>query len=119
MRIYIGTFLLLACVQLFLKWKMVKPLDVGYGGEMYETNGYKPYIWTTITFTILCLAALWFIPPVNPLVSILLMLYLGVRGVFEYKYLRDTNKHMVSFWMTAIMLVVTVLFFIIWKVYYQ
>lgn len=119
MKFYIFTFLLLFAIQWLLDLKIRIKLDYGYGGYMHETNGYKAYILTLGFMGAALVISLWFVAPINPLIGILLMAIMGARAAFEWKYIRDTNRHIVSLWLVSVSLVVTVLYFFLWKVYYQ
>jgi high-affinity Fe2+/Pb2+ permease len=119
MKFYIFTFLLLFAIQWLLDLKIRIKRDYGYGGHMYETNGYKAYILTLGFMSAVLIISFWFVEPINPLIGIFLMAIMGARAAFEWKYIRDTNRHKVSLILVGISLVVTVLFFFLWKVYYK
>ncbi|WP_106769051.1 DUF4181 domain-containing protein [Paenibacillus faecalis] len=119
MKYYLFTFIVLGVFQIILDMKIRKKLDYGYGGYMSETNGFRSYVLTLCMFVAVLIISLFSLSQFHPLIGILLMVLFGIRAAFEWKYIRDTNRHVVSLWLVAISFVVTVLYFILWKVYFQ
>jgi hypothetical protein len=103
--------LILVVVQWILGKTIRKKVD--YDGSMIDTDGFALYFWSLLILSIGIIVCLFFIYGTQPLFGLLLMLVFSVRAVFEWIYLRNTKKYIVSLLMVAASLIVTVIFFII------
>lgn len=116
MKFYILTFVVLLCIQ----WALGKKIKVEqtYAGSMSETDGFKLYVTTLGLMAVVLIIILFLVPPIHPVPGLLLMLFFAVRALIERKYIRATKSHIVSSWMLAVSLVVTILYTYLWQVYY-
>lgn len=116
MKFYILTFFVIGCIQWVLDKKIRK--ERTYGGTMSDTDGFKLYVLTLCIIAAVFITTLFFLPPIHPIAGVLLMVTFGARALIERKYIRSTNRHVVSILLVGVSLVVTILYTFLWQIYY-
>lgn len=89
--------------------------------HLSQTDGYRVYSWG-LGIGVVILIALWLtvdFMSTNPLVFLTLSLVIGFRGYMERKYIPHTRKHVVSWSISGASAAVTLIFFILWLIYFR
>ena len=105
--------ILLGLIQKVLDNKIRKELV--YGDSISDTDGKKYYIWTIVILIIpSAFCIFYFSNTIHPAVGLLFTLLFLVRSLFEWKYIKETKRHVVSSIMTLLSLMLTIIFYGIW-----
>lgn len=102
--------IILGLVQFALDKKYRKEGE--YESKMSETDGFAAYAWTIVIVTVVGFVLFIFTTEMH-IVILYLMVLAGIRGIFEYKYIKSTNRHIVSIWMVVILAILWVPFLLI------
>ncbi|WP_245640048.1 DUF4181 domain-containing protein [Paenibacillus dakarensis] len=100
-------FFIIAVIQFALD-KMITKTDE----KISDTDGYIPYRWFIVIGVIVVISFFIFVNEPYKYVwsGVLLILLFGVRSIFEWKYIRNSQKHVISLWLMAISVVGTIVY---------
>ncbi|MGG1876283.1 DUF4181 domain-containing protein [Paenibacillus cisolokensis] len=81
--------------------------------KISDTDGIVPYRWFFVIAAIVIILSAIYVkePPYHYVwVGVLLALVFGVRALFEWRYIRSSQKHMISLSMMALSVIGTILY---------
>lgn len=89
--------------------------------HLSQTDGYRLYVWG-IGVGAAILIVLWLLndfTTVSPLIFVVMTLTCAFRAYLEKKYIPHTRKHRVSWITAAAAAVISVIFAVVWFVYFK
>ncbi|MEE4570075.1 MULTISPECIES: DUF4181 domain-containing protein [Paenibacillus] len=104
--------LFIAAVIQFVLDKIISKTDE----KISDTDGFIPYRWFVVIGGIGIFLSLFFVnePPYKYVwIGVLLIIVFGVRSIFQWKYIRSSQKHITSLLMMAISVVGTIVYVLI------
>ncbi|MFC7559367.1 DUF4181 domain-containing protein [Paenibacillus farraposensis] len=83
--------------------------------KISDTDGFIPYRWFIVIGGIVVILSVLFVkePYKYVWIGVLLILVFGVRSIFQWKYIRSSQKHIISLLMMAISVVGTIVYVLI------
>ncbi|QNR65270.1 DUF4181 domain-containing protein [Paenibacillus peoriae] len=83
--------------------------------KISDTDGFIPYRWFIVIGGIVVILSVFFVkePYKYVWICVLLILLFGIRSIFQWKYIRSSQKHITSLLMMAISVVGTIVYVLI------
>ncbi|MEJ3720020.1 DUF4181 domain-containing protein [Paenibacillus polymyxa] len=103
--------LFIAAVIQFVLDKIISKTDE----KISDTDGFIPYRWFIVIGAILVILLVLFVkePYKYVWIGVLLILVFGARSIFQWKYIRPSQKHIISLLMMVISVVGTIVYVLI------
>lgn len=104
--------LFIAAVIQFVLDKIISKTDE----KISDTDGVIPYRWFVVIGAISIILTVFFVnePPYQYVwIGVLLTLMFGVRSIFQWKYIRSSQKHIISLSMMALSIIGTIVYVLI------